>query len=151
MHIFKARNGTQKSILHINGHGRRHSLHVHFCRVCSFRLNKKLMTIFIGKANDLIFNGWTISRADTVNFSCIFRCAHDIITDNFMGTFIGVCEPTISDIFILSVVHKGKSVMIRIAFFQNHFIEMKCSAIDSTGCACFESEYIYAVLFEIFR
>ena len=84
-----------------------------------------------------------------MNFSCILGGAHNIFPDDFMGLFIGIRKPAVPLISVFPFTHKGKSMILRIAFFQFHFIHMKAPPVYAGWRPRFETEDFQPVLFQI--
>ncbi len=148
-HVFQAGNGTQEGILHIDWHGGRHPLHIHFIGIESFWFDEELVPFFIRKTNHLVFNGRAIPSAYTVNFSCVFGGTHQIISDNLMGGFVGISQPAISLISIFSFIHERKGMVFWISCFQFHVVEVQTSNIHTTRSTCFKAENIQTMFFQI--
>ena len=107
------------------------------------------MAVFICKTDDLVFNGRAVTGADAMNLSRILGGAHNIFPDDFMGFFIGIRKPAVPLISVFPFTHKGKSMILRIAFFQFHFIHMKAPPVHTGGRPRFETEDFQPVLFQI--
>ena len=56
----------------------------------TFRLDKDLMAVFIRKTMDFVFNRWAITRAHAFDFSREHRWAVKVLTDDIVGTRIGM-------------------------------------------------------------
>src|ERR1700734_1825881 len=54
-------------------------------RVQSFRFEVKLVRLFVGKLDDLVFDRWTIARPDRLNLSAVHRRAMHVLADNALS------------------------------------------------------------------
>ena len=72
-------NGAEKSDLHIHGHAGGHALHVDFPRMKTLRLQKELMPLLIGKAQDLRLDGGTVARAHALDDAVCHGSPLDIL------------------------------------------------------------------------
>ena len=61
--IFESGDGAQGFELDVFGQARAESIHIDFECVPTFGLKKDLVPVFVGEADDLVFDGWAIARA----------------------------------------------------------------------------------------
>lgn len=66
-----------------------------------------------------------------------------------MGLFIGIRKPAVPLISVFPFAHKGKGMILRIAFFQFHFVHMKAPPVYAGWRPRFETEDFQPVLFQI--
>ena len=59
--------------LNLFGKGRAHTLQVHFLGIKSARLNKELMTLFLGKADNLVLKARAVTRTYALNLAAVER------------------------------------------------------------------------------
>ena len=74
-------------------------MNVHLICCKSHRFNKKLVTGFVRKADNLIFYGRAVSRSHALNLSAVKRRAVEIVFYDFVSFFTCVCEIAFNLIF----------------------------------------------------
>src|SRR5258708_34623744 len=79
--------------LHIEGQTRRDSVRIKLVGGEPFGLEKYLVTLFGGKAMDLVLDRRAIAGADTLDHSCVHRRAVQGPADDFVPLRIGVGGP----------------------------------------------------------
>ena len=107
------------------------------------------MAVFIRKTDDLVFDGRAVTGSDAMNFPRILGGTHNIFPDDFMGLFVGIRKPAVPLISVFPFTHKGKGMILRIAFFQFHFVHMKAPPVYTGWRPRFETENFQPVFFQI--
>ena len=102
--VFKAGNGAVKSFLHILRQTGRHALYIHFVCIQTLRLNKELMSLFIGKSVYLIFDGRAVSWAYALDLSAEQSRTVEIGPYYIVSLFVGICEPAGNFVFSYIVI-----------------------------------------------
>ena len=151
LHVLEARDGAEKRILHVDRHGCRHALHVHFIRIQALGFYEKLVSFLISEANHLILDGRAVPRADAVNLAGVLRRPHEIFADDAVGFLIGVGEPAVSLISIFPLVHEGEGVVHGVAALQLHVVQVEAADVHAARGAGLETENLEPVLLQIFR
>src|ERR1019366_1248842 len=64
-----------------------HALHVDLAGAPSFWLQEDLMRDFIGKAHDLILNGWAIPWSDAFDNACVEWRAVQVVANDLVCAF----------------------------------------------------------------
>src|SRR6185312_13581219 len=67
--VAQSRKGVNKITLHVARQACRKAIYIDLWRVDTFRLQKKLMTLLVGKTNDFVLERRTISRANALNLT----------------------------------------------------------------------------------
>ena len=65
-------------------------MNIHFLGVPSHRLNEELVTLLVGKADELILNGRAITRTRAVDLARVERRAGDVFANDAVGLGVGV-------------------------------------------------------------
>ena len=80
--MFQGGNAAQHGQLHIFRQAGVHALYIDFARAPALRLQKDLMSLFIGKTHDLIFDRWAIARTNAFDDTCIERRTVQVLADD---------------------------------------------------------------------
>ncbi len=113
--------------LHIFRQGRGHPLNIHFFRIFTLRLHKKLVTFLIGKTHHLVLYGRAIARPCAFNQPAEQRRAVEVVAYDLMGFFVGIGQPAerLRAGNFLRRMCEGKGDDIVIARLRLHFCEVK--------------------------
>src|SRR3984893_5533806 len=91
--MLEPRNGADKLVLNFKRQARREAVDVVFARMAPFRLQEKLMTIFLGKFYHFVFDGRAIARSDPLDATRIHRRLVEISPYDVVGTARGMSDP----------------------------------------------------------
>ena len=111
------------------------------------------MPRLIGEADNFIFNGWTVTRANSLNHTGKHRRAIQILPNNLMGRRVGVSHPTTQLIFEINRIRRCKTKMIRcfIAWLFFGFGKVYRIAVNTRRGSGFEAAQFKAQLLQVFR
>src|SRR6266581_759253 len=87
LNVLQRGNTTQHGQLHILRQAGIHPLNIDSTRTPAFRLQENLVRNFIGETHDLIFNGRTIARPNTLDNSRVKRRAMEVVANNLVRLF----------------------------------------------------------------
>jgi hypothetical protein len=76
--------------LHVARQRHRKAVHVDLRRLQTFRLEKNLVPLLVGEANDLVLERRTVSRTDAVNLAVEEGRASDVGADKIANAIVGV-------------------------------------------------------------
>ena len=119
----------KKIQLYIHRQARRHALHIDFLRMAAFRFKKELMAFFIGKAQDLRFDGGAVARPDSFDDTICHWGAIDISTNDLMRFFVRIRQIARKLIPRLLLRHKGKTARRIVARLNLHFLIIKRASV----------------------
>src|SRR5579875_2001180 len=115
---FQPRNRRHNPRLYIDGHACRQPIYVNLVRVEALRLKKNLVTSFVGKLYNLIFNRRTVPRPKTFNLPAIERRAPDILPQNPVRFFGWIRQKTSNLLAVYPIREEGKRRRVRIAVLR---------------------------------
>ena len=146
--MLQPRNTAVHGILYIFRHWTWHSTKIHFISVKSFRFYKYLMSFFIRKSYNFIFNWRTISWTCSVNNSSIERRTVKIISYNLMCLFICVCKPAWNLVFLycFRVGCKWKWHYSFITKLLCHLWKINRTLVNSRRCTCLKSSDFNSII-----
>ena len=106
----EAGNRVEKRDLDVHGHARRHALHVNFSGVQPLRLQKELVALLIGKAQDLRLDGRAVARPNALDNAVRHGGAVEIVAQDSMRFLVRVGEKAIDlrERGRIVVGHEGK-------------------------------------------
>ena len=137
-------------MLHLFRKRRRQAVEVHLFSSYTLRLYKNLVSLTLRESHDFVFNGWTVSRSLTYDFSSIERRAMHILSDYFMSLFVSKSYPAVLarpiDFFI--VEGEWKHLFVSILHFQ--FIKVQRTLSYSSRSSCLHSSHVESILPEFF-
>ena len=112
------------------------------------RLNKKLMALLFGKADNLIFNTRTISWSHSVNFSAVKGRAADIFKNDPFCFAVGIGHVARQLVFnrVGGIKRKRNGFFVSVLFFKGG--KVNASAVDSCRCAGFKPPCGYSETLE---
>src|SRR6266516_3890054 len=92
LNVLQGGNTAQHSKLYIFRETGIRSLDIYFASTPPFGLQEDLMPLLIGKAHNLIFNGGTIARTNTLDYAGIKRGAVQVVTNDLVGTLVSMYQ-----------------------------------------------------------
>ena len=88
--LFQSLDAVYHNLLCRKREAGRYSVGIYLGCVETFRFEKDLVPVFFRKAHHLVFNGGTVSRADSLNHSTVHGGLINILTDSIMCFFVCV-------------------------------------------------------------
>ena len=151
--MLESRYGPVHLLLDIIRHGRRHAVDIHLVREASFRLDKDLVPVVVRKFDHFIFDGRTVSGADTLDNSCINRRPADVPADDFVCLPVGISEPArnLLDLHIFRVRRVGEGNDFSVPLLNFHFRIVKRPAVHAGRCSCLEPAEVNAFFLQRIR
>src|SRR5204863_4561283 len=110
----------EHACLDIDRHAGGHPVHVNLIRVQALRFKEQLVSRLVWKLYDLVFDGWTISRANAFNLATVERRTCDAISKYRMGLFCCVGDVTgnLLTYYFCSEKRKGRGFSIAMLRFE---------------------------------
>jgi hypothetical protein len=137
--------------LNVLGKRGRKALEIHLFGICSHGFNKKLMAIFVGKADNLVLYTRAISGTDALDASRIKGRKVDVVADYFVGFFVGVCDVARQIGYLTkAMLDIRKMLGIPIALLHLEHRIINAIGVDSRRSACFEAADRKAEFPEVF-
>ena len=91
--IFKATHTADEFVLDLVGKTRRNAVDIDLIGVATFRLQKKLVLILLGKFDDFIFNARTVAGSDPFDDARVKWGFVQVRANDFVRGFVGVGDP----------------------------------------------------------
>src|SRR5439155_9103431 len=82
--VLQPGNVLQHRRLHVIGQAGADAVAVVFERVTAFRLEEDLMAILVGEADDLVLDGWTVTRTAALNLSAVHWRPREVRADQLV-------------------------------------------------------------------
>src|SRR5262249_61630211 len=79
--------------LHLFGQRSRETIDVNLGRVPAIGLEKDRVTRLVGKFDDLVFDGWAVTGANTANRSRVHGASVQVLANERVHSFVGRGQP----------------------------------------------------------
>ena len=89
----QARDQANHLVLHVARQAGRDAVDVNLVGRASLGLEKQLMPILVGEADDLVFDRRAIARAARTDLAAVHRCPVQIRANPLVDRFVGVGDP----------------------------------------------------------
>ena len=91
--VFKAGNAADDFALNVVGQGGGDAVQVVFLRAAAFGFEKDLVLLFFGKADDFVFDGGAVARADSLDDASVEGAVMEVFPYDVVGAPVGVGDP----------------------------------------------------------
>src|SRR6185436_13350413 len=139
LRFFQARYHPNQILLHRGRQGSRKPVQINFIGLVTFRLEEKLMTVLVGKLNNLVLNRRAIAWSYALNLPGIEWRLVKILSYRFMKTICRVADVTLNLSLLNSFSGEGEGnrMFIRTLTFKR--IPVNRSAVQPWRCTCLQS------------
>src|SRR3990172_10291537 len=149
--LFKPGDGVKHFLLNIVRQARGHAVGVILFGIQSFGLEEDLMPFPFREPHDLIFYGWAVTRANALYNASVKWGAIQIVSYDFVGIRVRICEITGHWWERMHSFAKRKERRRLVSVLRFGLREIYCPAVQPGRSACLESSELKTETLEIVR